>query len=171
MKTLLFSGCLLWVALAIEIARPQIFPHGSLLLPLTCGVMFWTRSTTGMMLSGTVLLLDWIARPSYLPLCPMILPFIAVTFLAPSRNVDEFDSRRLSFRIPLPLQLPLLTLAAVVLFQLGLVSLPQQNSMDTLLPEFLSGLKALAIIAFPVSAILTLLIRIADEFGMRRSFS
>ncbi len=170
MKTLLVAACLIWMTLAVELAWPAAVPHGALLLPVVCGVMFWTRSTAGLMLSGIVLLLDWIARPSALPLCGMLLPFAAVMCLAPSAHREEFRSGSLSLRIPGPLQLPVLTLVAVLLHLLGSVPLTSLLTPALILPDVLSTSKSLCIIALPVSAAMTLMIRIADEFGLRRSF-
>jgi hypothetical protein len=170
MKTLLAAACLIWMTLATELAWPTAVPHGALLLPIVCGVMFWTRSTSGLMLSGIVLLLDWIARPSALPLCGMLLPFAAAMCLAPSAHREEFRSGGLSLEIPGPLQLPVLTLVAVLLHLLGTIPLTSLLTPTLILPDVLSTSKSLCIIALPVSAVLTLIIRIADEFGLRRSF-
>lgn len=171
MKTLCISACLMWFTLAAELASPAMLPHGSLLLPVVCGVMYWSRSSTGLMLSGVFLLLDWIARPTYLPLCPMLLPFIAVMALAPSVHNDEYRTRSLSLRLPTPLHLPLLTLAAVVLHLVSSLTITQYLTPNSVLPLLGENLKSLAIIALPVSAVASLIIRLADEFGLRRSFS
>jgi len=170
MKTLMAATCLMWVALIMELAMPSLLVQGSLLLPIACGVMFWTRSSAGLIVSGLVLLLDSVARPSQLPLCPMCLPVITVMFLAPSIHTEEYRSRGFSLRIPAPLQLPLLTLVAVLLQCLGSIPLDQflANSPDwSALPV---RLKSLAIIGLPLSACLSLIIRLADELGLRRSF-
>lgn len=171
MKTLFVSACAMWVALAAELASPRLLPHSSALLPIVCGVMFWTRSTPGLMLCGLVLLLDWIARPSYLPLCPMVLPFLAVIFLAPSIQNDEYQSRKSSLKIPAPLQLPLLTLAAVVLQTIGSLNWAQLSAPADAVTEITEIMKSPLLLALPLSAMLSLLIRMADELGMRRSYS
>jgi len=170
MKTLLVAACLMWITLALEVAWPVTVPHGALLLPIVCGVIFWTRSTAGLMLSGIVLLLDWIGRPTQLPLCAMLLPFVAVLCLAPSAHHDEYRSVGMSFRIPLPLQLPLMTLVAVLLQIGGSLPLASLSTPTLILPDVLQTLRAICIIALPVSAGLTLMIRVADEFGLRRAF-
>lgn len=171
MKTLLVATCLMWLALVLELAQPNRLVQGSLLLPIVCGVMFWTRSASGLVVSGLVLVLDSIARPSQLPLCPMILPCIAAAFLSPSNRSEDYDVRGSSFRIPVPLQLPLLTLAAVLLQCLG--STPLDQSSTFFFPDLSTipgRLRSLAIVGLPLSAFLSLMIRLADELGLRRSF-
>ena len=170
MKGLFLCGCVMWVTLAVELANPSSLSHGSLLLPVICGCLFWLRSTTGLMLSGTMLLLDWIARPSFLPLCPMLVPLLAVVCLAPSTRSDEYSTGRSWFRVPLPLQLPLLTLAAVVLQTLGDLSTEQWLSLPAPASAVRENLKMVLVIALPVSAVISLTICMADEFGMRRVF-
>lgn len=170
MKTLLIAACLIWITLAVELAWPDAVPHAAFLLPVVCGVIFWTRSTAGLLLSGIVLLLDWIARPSALPMCAMLLPFVAVICLAPSAHHDEYRSGGLSLRIPGPLQLPVLTLVAILLHLLGSVPLTSLSTPALILPDVLNTLKSQCIVALPVSAALALMIRVADEFGLRRSF-
>lgn len=171
MKMLFASGCILWCAMAAELARPGLLPHGSLLLPMVCGVIFWTRSTVGLLLTGFVLLLDWIARPSQLPLCPMVVPLLAVLCIAPSPRNDEYRNRTPLLRVPSPLQLPLLTVMALVLQSLGSLSWVQWKTLPAVAPALAETAQSLAMIALPLSAILSLMIRMADEFGMRRSFS
>ena len=155
----------------LEMAWPSALPHGAVLLPVACGVMFWTRSSVGLILSSAVLLLDWIARPTLLPLCAMILPVVAVLCVAPSVQSDDFGKRRFSLCIPVPLLLPALTLIAVVLQIVSSIPVPQFMAVATLLPFVTDRLQPLAIIALPFSAGISLLIRCADEFGLRRSFS
>lgn len=171
MKGLFLCGCVIGVTMAVELANPSRLPHGSLLLPVICGCLFWLRSTTGLILSGTMLLLDWIARPSFLPLCPMLAPMLAVVCLAPSTRSDEYSTGRSWLRVPAPLQLPLLTLAAVILQSLGSLSPEQWLSLPDQASAVLENLKLVLIIALPVSAVISLTIRMADEFGMRRVFS
>ena len=160
MKGLFLCGCVMWVTLAVELANPSHLPHGSLLLPVICGCLFWLRSTTGLMLSGTMLLLDWIARPSFLPLCPMLVPLLAVVCLAPSTRSDEYSTGRSWFRVP-----------AVILQSLGSLSTEQWLTLPAQVSTVLENLKLVLVIALPVSAVISLTIRMADEFGMRRVFS
>lgn len=169
MKTLFFAACVMWTVLAVELAWPSQLVRGSLLLPIACSVMYWTRSTAGLVLSGLVLLVDWIARPSQLPLCPMLLPLFTVLFIAPSVHNAEYRARVVAFRLPVPLQLPLLTLAAVLLQTLGAVPLIQFLTPTQVSAVSVQNLNSLAIIALPVSAGVSLMIRMADELGMRRS--
>ncbi len=171
MKTILAAACMLWMTVALEMAWPASLPHGSLLLPVACGVMFWTRSSVGLILSSAVLLLDWIARPTLLPLVPMILPFVAVLCVAPSVQSDDFGNRRFSLRIPVPLLLPMLTLFAVMLQIVSSIPGSELTAPSTLRPFITEPLQQLAFMALPFSAGISLTIRCADEFGLRRSYS
>ena len=101
----------------------------------------------------------------------MLVPMLAVICLAPTTRSDEYSTGRSWFRVPVPLQLPLLTLAAVILQSLGSLSTEQWLSLSDQASTVLENLKMVLVIALPVSAVMTLIIRMADEFGMRRVFS
>ena len=169
MKTIL-TLAILWMSIAAELAWSDSVPHGALVLPIACGIMFWTHSVTGILMSATALLIDWIARPGFLPLCPMLLPGIAACLISPSSKPDDYNSRRQSFaKMLTPLHLPLITLMAVSLQlvgQLNLSSLPAvvdiQSAMKTSLPSLL-------MISLPISAGISMLMRLADELGLRRA--
>ena len=171
MKTLLAAGCLLWVALVTELAWPTMIPRGTLLLPIVCGAMYWVRSSAGLAVAGLLLLLDWIARPTVLPLCPMLLPFLAVLCVAPSRHHNEYRSRSVAMRIPQPLQLPLLTLTALLLQIVSEFSLSQWLKPDDLLRLLADRGGVAQMVAIPLSAVLSLLVRAGDELGLRRTFT
>ena len=171
MKTMLCGVVLMWISLALELAWSSRLPPGSLLLPVACGVMFWSRSASGLIISGLLLLLDWVARPSQLPLCPMLLPLLAVLCLAASDERDEYRPRGFAIRLPAALQLPFLTLAAVLLRILGSISYALFVTPSLILSEIRDPLTSLLIIALPLSAGMSLMIRLADEFGLRRSFA
>lgn len=160
----------MWVVLAAELANPGRLPHGSVLLPVACAFLFWLRSASGLMITGGLLLLDWVARPSMIPLCPMLVPLLAVVCLAPSTRSDEYTTGGRWFRIPTPLQLPLLTLLAVILQMFGRLSTEEWLTIASRVPVIVESLYQTLVIALPVSALLSLFIRVADEFGMRRVF-
>ena len=161
---------ILWMSIAVELAWSGAMPHGALVLPIACGIMFWMRSVTGILLSSTALLIDWVARPGFLPLCPMLLPAIAACLISPSSKPDDYSSRRRSFSKKLtPLHLPFMTLIAVILqlvSQLNLSSMPAfldvQLTVATSLPSLL-------MISLPISAGISMLMRLADELGLRRA--
>jgi len=171
MKTLIAVGCLLWLALVTELAWPTLIPRGALLLPIVCGAMSWVRSSAGLAVAGLLLLLDWVARPTVLPLCPMLLPFVAVLCVAPSRHHDEYRSRSVALRIPQPLQLPLLTLMALLLQVVSEFSLSQWLKPDELLTLLADRGRMALMVAIPLSAMLSLLVRAGDELGLRRAFT
>ena len=170
MKTLLMSVCLLWATLAVEIASAGKVPHGALLLPIVCGIIFWMRSTGGIVLCGLALLVDWIARPTSLPLCSMVLPLLAVLCIAPGVRNEDYRRTGLSLRIPSPLQLPLLTVAALLLHSLEAITFAQFQTPSVVGNQLTESLASRAVIALPVSALLSLMIHAADELGLRRTF-
>ena len=168
--TLAIALLVLWMSVTIELAWNGVLPHGALLLPVACGILFWTRSVSGLLLATTALLIDWIARPGFLPLCPMLLPAISAFLICPSSTRDDYSTRRRSVLTLLtPLHLPLLTLAAVILQLIGQrnpVDLPVGNDTSSFLAE---SLPSMLMISLPLSAGISMLIRLADELGLRRS--
>mgnify|MGYP001250936744 FL=1 len=161
---------ILWMSIAVELAWSGSLPHGALLLPITCGVMFWMRSVTGILLPATALLIDWVARPGFLPLCPMLLPGIAACLISPSSGPDDYSSRRQSFgRMLTPLHLPLITLLAVSLQLIGQLNLSSMPTLIEIQSAVGTSLPSLLVISLPVSAGISMLMRLADELGLRRT--
>ena len=161
---------ILWLTIAVEIAWSQSLPQGALLLPIACGIMFWMGTGTGILLSATALLIDWIARPGFLPLCPMLLPAAAVCLISPSTKSDDYRSRRQSFlKMMTPLHLPLFTLLAVGLQLIGQMELSALPSMSEMSATLKNSLPSLLIICLPISAGISMLMRMADELGLRRA--
>ena len=164
------SLAILWLTIAVEIAWSQSLPQGALLLPIACGIMFWMGTGNGILLSATALLIDWIARPGFLPLCPMLLPAMAVCLISPSSKSDDYRSRRQSFlKMMTPLHLPLFTLLAVGLQLIGQMNwsaIPALAEIDSALK---TTLPSLLIISLPISACISMLMRLADELGLRRA--
>ena len=46
---------ILWVSIAVELAWFGAMPQGAIVLPIACGIMFWMRSVTGILVSATAL--------------------------------------------------------------------------------------------------------------------
>ena len=169
MKLLLVLA-MLWMSIAVELAWSGSMPHGALVLPLACGIMFWMRSVSGIVLSATALLLDWVARPVFLPLCPMLLPAIAACLISPSSKPDDYSSRRRSFAKKLtPLHLPFITLLAVSLQLIGQLNLSSLPAVADVQLAVMTSLPSLLMISLPISAGISMLMRLADELGLRRA--
>ncbi len=168
MKRCLLLLITLWITMAMELTSPRVIPHGALLLPVCCAAMYWTRNASGLLCCGLGLLVAWIARPTSLPLCPMLLPAIAAMTLAPSLHHDEYRSRVSRLRLPVPLQLPFLTACAAMLQIVSLIPIEAWSNPAPLLPDLLNETRSLMLIALPLSAMGSLAIRLADEFGVRR---
>lgn len=161
---------MLWMSIAVELACSGSMPHGALVLPLACGIMFWMRSVSGIVLSATALLLDWVARPGFLPLCPMLLPAIAACLISPSAKPDDYSSRRRSFAKKLtPLHLPFITLLAVSLQLIGQLNLSSLPAVADVQLAVKTSLPSLLMISLPISAGISMLMRLADELGLRRA--
>lgn len=169
MKTIL-AMAILWTSIAVELAWSGSLPHGALLLPIACGIMFWMRSVAGILLSATALLIDWIARPGFLPLCPMLLPAIAACLISPSSKSDDYSSRRRSFAKKLtPLHLPFITLIAVGLQLIGQLNLSSMPAVEDVQLAVTTSLPTLLMFSLPISAGISMLMRLADELGLRRA--
>jgi hypothetical protein len=167
---ILLVPVLLWISIAVELTWSGSMPHGALVLPLACGIMFWMRSVSGILLSATALLLDWVARPGFLPLCPMLLPAIAACLISPSSKPDDYSSRRRSFAKKLtPLHLPLITFIAVSLQLIGQLNLSSLPAAEDLQLAAKNSLPSLLMISLPISAGISMLMRLADELGLRRA--
>lgn len=161
---------ILWLAIAAELAWSDSVPHGALLLPITCGILFWMRSVPGILLSAAALLIDWIARPGFLPLCPMLMPILAVCLMSPSTKTDDYSSRRQSLWKKLtPLYLPLLTMLAVSLQLIGQLNLSEIPAWADLHSVIKTTLPSLLMISLPISAAISMVMRLADELGLRRT--
>ncbi len=175
MKSLIMFVVLLWASLVIEMAWPGWLPHGCLLFPVICGTIFWLQSPIAVIVTGMILLADWILRPGTLPLTMILVPLLSAAVLSGTLKSDTFVRRRGLFRrIPQPLQLPAMVLAMVVLNQIADAGgmMPWTSSEPgallgelQLLPE-----KILPVIyrALPVSGLISVVIRLADELGLRR---
>ena len=170
MMKMILALAILWISIAIELACSGSIPHGALVLPIACGIMFWMRSVTGILLSAAALLIDWVARPGFLPLCPMLLPAIAACLISPSSKADDYSSRRQSFaKMLAPLHLPLITLMAVSLQVTGQLNLSSVPAMVDVQSAVKTSLPSLLMISLPVSAGISMLMRLADELGLRRA--
>lgn len=172
MKSAAAACVLLWMLLTLELAWSASLPQGSLLLPSACAVMFWFRDSRGLIIASAAILIDWIARPSSLPLNGIALPLLASLIFAKLADCRFVERRtRFRIRIPGPLQLPLMTCLAVLLQAVSEIPLSAFWSLQRL-SQHLDVLPRLLVptlvIAVPVSALLSLSLRAADEFGLRR---
>lgn len=172
MKSLLIAGSILWLALTLELAWPARLPHGCLLFPSACATMFWFRNSRGLLVSSALILLDWIVRPTQLPLPATVLPLIGAAILAiGSHRPGHSRHIRPRWRIPEALQLPLVTVLALVLQAGSQVSADNISSL-THIAQHLGRIShqqwPALVIAVPISAVLSLAFRAADELGLRR---
>lgn len=163
MKHLVVLMMLAWGAMMLEQARPELLPAGAVLVPLAVTGMLWTRSGIGVFAGGGVLLIDWIARPQGLPLVPVILTCMVAFVLASRPSGDPWTGRRRRWRLPEWLHPLALSMAGI-----SLLVVPTMSMQSDLLSILLGELGQYAMIAVPLSLLLTGLMKLAGEFGFRR---
>lgn len=171
MKAILTGGLLIWMALVAEVAFPTQIPGGSLVLPVVCSLSLWFRNATGILLCGSGLIVDAIVRPAPFPWVGIVVPLIAAMLCQSRGNQSTYRSKPRWRLIPSALELPLLVLASICLDLT--IRIPAESwsfnaefgfsTARCLLPSLM--------IAMPLSALCSLLIRVADEFGLRRRHS
>jgi hypothetical protein len=162
--------CLLpaWFAIVLELAFPNTLPHGVLLLPVVCGTLAWSVSASSLLTAGTVLLLDWIARPTLYPVNAFLLPLL--TAMASSHSDDGLTVRRRKTGwIPTALRLPLFVTLAVILQTAGNVPLNAMLQLEETGRSVLKAVVPMLMIAVPLSAVMVLVYRVCDEFGLTRT--
>ena len=123
-------------------------------------------------MASAVILMDWIIRPTQLPLSATVLPLIGAAIFAAGANRREQDrGNRIRLRIPEPLQLPLVTVLAIAMQAVSQLSAENTSSL-TAMAQYVGRMPQLLlpvlVIALPISAVLSLAFRGADEFGLRR---
>jgi hypothetical protein len=170
MKWLTLSLVVHWIVLTVELTWPSALPRGCVLLPVSCGMLFWRRTPTALAVFGCFLLLDQLIRPVPVPLCAFVLPILSAMLLSPEKRNYEFRSRRAWMSaVPAALHLPLLTLLAVSLQKLSVMPTVQAPLSWDAVSLLMDDAGRVLLVAIPLSAVFSLAIRIADEFGLRRS--
>ncbi|MEZ6058782.1 MAG: hypothetical protein R3C19_00300 [Planctomycetaceae bacterium] len=160
LKRNLLTVLLLWATLVAERARPDVLPAGSIFFPAVVAGMLWFRSSSGLLIGGVMLIIDWITRPTPAPVVPVFLTVAATVLLASDADVNEFSERRsLVQRIPEWLRPALLTAAALVAYR-------ATNAWATTFDA--ASIVRCAAISLPLSLLLGIVFRAADDFGLRR---
>lgn len=156
---------LAWAAVVLELAQPDVLPAGAVLLPITVAGMLWHTGAAGVFAGGMILLMDWIIRPTGLPIVPVVLTLLT-TFLLVSRSTDNLWTERRSRlpRVPEWSWTTGLTVTGIVLL-LGPAVVTQQQAFHSVLPM----LQRYGLISIPLSLVLAGLMKLAGEFGLRRS--
>jgi len=168
MKSVLAAVICAWLAVMLEVSGTGLIPRGALFLPVICAVFTWQPGARPLLIGGVLLLLDWIARPTLLPAVPLLLPF-AVLLIVPHDARRRYEVRRI-LRLPTPLHIPLLTVIAAGLQCLAGVSYPVLPNSEELRLLVSHSLLPMLLMALPFSAVLALLVRLAEETGLRRPF-
>ena len=165
MRFIVIRMALAWGAMIIEQSRPDVLPAGAVLLPVVIAGMLWTRNAGGIVAGGIVLIVDWIARRQGLPLLPVVLTFGATVMLI-QRTSDDLWTGKRTFRLKTPewAQPTVLTIIGV-----GLTTGPAVIAQHTVLTHALPVIATHAMISLPLTLLLTGLMILANEFGLRRT--
>ncbi|MCA9062170.1 MAG: hypothetical protein KDA96_03905 [Planctomycetaceae bacterium] len=168
MKKILPAVVVLWMVLALEQAAPGPIVRGGLLLPVCCAVIFFLRNAASVLLTGAALCLDWIIHPIGIPLNAAVLPWLTVVWLQTDADrIERLSGRNPFLRLPHPLRLPVLTLVALllnVIVQPGLIMITDISATGT---RIIEAVTPAALIAIPVSGLLSLGLYLCDELGLR----
>lgn len=168
MKRAMICLLLAWFAIVLELAFPKTLPHGVLLLPVVCGTLAWHVSASSLLISGSVLLLDWIARPTLYPVNAFLLPLLTAMASSPSDDSGTVRRRKAGW-IPTALRLPLFVTLAIVLQTAGNVPLNAMLQFEETGRSLLKSVVPMLMIAVPLSAVMVLVYRLCDEFGLTRA--
>ena len=164
MKQVLLITLLTWGAVTVEEARPDLIPAGAIMLPLLAMAMLWNASGTGIFTGSTLLILAGILRPQSHFLLPAAFA-AAAAMLSIYGQPDPWKPGHRSFLRPPESAHPLVLvcIGATILFVPGIVT--NQNSGT--LPWTQAG--QFAVITIPLTILLTALMKLAGEFGLRRT--
>jgi hypothetical protein len=161
MKTMFTWMLILWSALIFQVARPDLFCSGSLVVPLSVGCVFWLRNGTGVLLAGAALLIQWILHTTFAPIDVVVTLLLASVAISRGRSGDfASPSPPTGLRHARWIQPIMVLCAGLSLHSLLIVDFQTEN----LWPMLISSL----CIAVPVLTLTLLLARTADQFGLRR---
>ena len=169
MKAVVSAIALLWSCLSIELAQPDWLPSHCLLLPAACAVMYWFGNGTGVLIAGCGLLIDWVARPTSLPLVAVFVPALAVLMMTPGSTQTGYRRRRRFPSMPASWRLPLLTILALVLHLTSDLILLAFDEPSRWWNVFRGELADATIIASPLSVLAVVTLHVASELGFRRT--
>jgi hypothetical protein len=163
MKGFLVIGMLAWGAMILEQSRPAVLPAGAVLQPLVIISILWNRTAGGVFAGGVVLILDWIARPQGIPLLPVVLTFAATMLLMRTASDPWAGTRARQPQLPEWIQ-PIILVVIAILVSTGPAIVTQRTS----LADALHLIRSYAMVSIPLTALMTGVMKLADEFGLRR---
>lgn len=168
MKFLLWCLLTVWCALVLEMTFSDVLPRGAMFVPLVGAILLWAPTVRGLMTGGLLLLLDWIARPTLLPVVPFLIPVLATAMVAVRGSNRLYQQPRVRMRLPEAFQLPCLVAIAMLCDQLSQIPINTWQSWDLALWGAWQKLQPVMLVAIPLSAGLALLMKLAEETGLRR---
>lgn len=165
MKQAIVMTLLTWGAIMLEQARPDVLPADVLLLPLVSVGMLWHGRGFGIMFGGALLVMDGIVRPHNVALLPIAVAFTATLILSRQQSEDGVRNGRSTGS---PLGRWIVPLFPVLVGMLALFG-PGLAASQMPLEAALSTLGRFLMIAVPWALLLTGLMLLAGEFGLRKS--
>ena len=155
---------LTWGAIMLEQVRPDVLPADAIVLPLIAVGMLWHAHGFGILLGGALLILDGIIRPHGVALLPVVVAFTATMILSRHGSRDPWQNNRpQSIRLARWI-LPLLPVFVGIVTMFGPALATNQMTLAAALP--LIG--RFLLITIPWSLLLSGLMLVAGEFGLRR---
>ena len=168
MKFLLWCLLTAWCALVLEMAFSDVLLRGAIFVPLVGAILLWAPTVRGLMTGGLLLLLDWIARPTLMPVVPFLIPVVATAMVAVRGTSRLYQQPRVRMRLPEAFQLPCLVVIAMLCDQVSQIPISAWQSWELVLWGAWQKLQPVMLVAVPLSAGLALLMKLAEETGLRR---
>lgn len=157
MKPMACWAVVLWLGIALENSRSDLFPSCSLVLPFTVGCLYWLQNSYSVLLAGVAMMTRWLLQPIGAPI--EIFAVLLLSTWSISENAlsaSRSDSRRsVTWFFPV-----CITLFATVLHAATLTSLDPGIVLQVFCAK--------ALIAVPTIGGVLLAGRVADELGFRR---
>jgi len=164
MKQAAILTLLTWGAIMLEQVRPDVLPADAIVLPLVAVGMLWHGHGFGILLGGALLIVDGIIRPQGIMLLPVAIAFTATLILSLHGSQNSWQNgRRQSIRLTRWI-LPLLPVFVGVITMFGPALVTSQMTLAAAIP--LIG--RFLLIAIPWGLLLSGLMLLAGEFGLRR---
>lgn len=164
MKQAAIMTLVAWGAIMLEQVRPDVLPADCLVLPLIAVGMLWHNHGFGILCGGLLLILDGIIRPHGIMLLPIAVSLTATVILLRQQSRSPWQSHRSSGSHLTRWLLPLLPVTIGIMTLFGPILASSEMTLNTathLIGHFL-------MIAVPWSLLLSGLMLLAGEFGLRR---
>ncbi|MDG1896149.1 MAG: hypothetical protein P8J37_14700 [Fuerstiella sp.] len=158
MKTIAAWMLILWSALIFQVARPDVFSSGSLVIPLSVGCVLWLRNGAGVLLAGAALLIQWILHTTFAPIDVVVTLVLACLVI--SRDSSAELTSPTGLRLAWLIQPAVVLCSGLTLHVLLIGDFQTANLWLSLIIRLC--------ISVPILALTLFIARTADQFGLRR---